>query len=107
MDFNEVKNAVKAINFESLRKEEDGYFEAVIFKKDLEGLNTILKSSLGEPAFPSNKKLSKEIENAIDEFGGIMRGQTLYYAIIASSTTIAMLWPWQDGQRITLKLFLK
>jgi hypothetical protein len=43
------------------------------------------------------------VQKVIDDFGGIMAGQTLYFTKQADGVIFAMLWPWQDGIRITLK----
>ena len=46
----------------------------------------------------------KDVEALANEFGGVRKGQTLYCISISSPLIIAMLWPWQDGERVTLKI---
>lgn len=104
MEFEQIKTAVKAHKFEALRQEEPDYFEAVLFNRDADALKETIKGLLGEPVFPSQQKLSSEIQKAIKDFGGVMPGQTLYFTDGNARAVFAMLWPWQDKQRTTLKL---
>jgi len=62
---------------------------------------------LGLPAYPSNDRLSPQIEKTIKEFGGVMSGQTLYFWSQGKDTVFAMLWPWEDGYRTTVKIIGK
>lgn len=105
MQFDDLKNEVKGISIGDLRKDSQSYFEAVIAKEELAKLLTKLEKFLGLPVWPSKTKLSTAIQNAIEEFGGIRPGQTLYFSHLDSTTVFAMLWPWGDGTRITLKIF--
>ncbi|TAM42289.1 hypothetical protein EPN54_01175 [bacterium] len=104
MDFIAIKKDIKALSFDSLRTDCDNFFEGVIVKKELEKLNTQLKSFLGDPVYPSQGRLTHEVKETVDSFGGIMPGQTLYYKDSGTNRILAMLWPWQDGQRVTVKI---
>jgi hypothetical protein len=103
MKFNELKNEVKKLALETVRAEQDNYFEAVIFNNKVAGLKAILDKFLGLPVFPSQNKLSLQIEKAISSYGGIQPGQTLYWKQ-EGSIVIAMLWPWQDKIHTTVKI---
>ncbi len=108
MDFNALKIELKALSFDTLRRDEDVYFEAVIVKPELEKLNAVLEKSFGPPAWRGVKdKLTPEMTGAISEFGGVIAGQTLYFWRDGQSRIFAMLWPWQDHQHITLKTGVK
>jgi hypothetical protein len=107
MVFNKIKDGVRALGFEVLRADNDGYFEAVFIKDGLAKLNERLKQFLGEPVFPSEDKLTLQIEEAIKGFGGIQQGQTLFFQIEGANFTFAMLWPWSDGLHTTIKLIHK
>jgi len=98
---------IRKLGFESLRTDTSDYFEAVIIKEELASLQERLKNFLGEPAWPSKNKLSSAIENKINGFGGIMPGQTLYFRNEGHDSIFAMLWPWQDGKRTTVKIIRK
>lgn len=107
MEFNEVKLEVKDLEFESLRTDCDNYFEAVLIKQELDKLNARLQKLFGAPAWPSKNRLSYQMEEAVKGFGGIMSGQTLYFKNQGQDSIFAMLWPWQDGEHITVKIIQK
>jgi hypothetical protein len=107
MQFSQVKEEVKLIPFEATRTDSDNYFEAVIVKTEVANLNERLKKFLGDPAWPSKNRLTFQAQEAVRGFGGIMPGQTLYFKSEGEDTIFAMLWPWQDGVRTTLKIIQK
>ncbi|RJP27198.1 MAG: hypothetical protein C4533_08300 [Candidatus Omnitrophota bacterium] len=107
MEFNEIRKELEGVDFDTLRTDCDNYFEAVILKEELEKLRTRLEKTFGSPAWPSKEKLSMQVRQTIDSFGGIMSGQTLYYNTDGKDAIFAMLWPWQDGQHTTVKIIQK
>lgn len=107
MKFIELKDEVKAVKFDTLRLDCDNHFEAVVVKAELDKLTARLERFFGSPAWPSKGRLSLKIEETIKGFGGIMPGQTLYFKDSGADTMFAMLWPWQDGQRTTVKIIKK
>ncbi len=107
MDFNQLKNQVKNVIFESVRADYDDYFEAVITAERLDELNLNLERGFGSPVWPSKTRLASQMQKAIDEFGGIRSGQTLYWGDEEKTSFFAMLWPWQDREHITLKMAMK
>lgn len=104
MDFSELRKNMKQLNFEALRTDCDNFFEGVVFQQELDKLNLNLKSLLGEPVYPSKSRLAHKVQQTVDGFGGIMPGQTLYYKNSGNDSILAMLWPWKDGQRTTVKI---
>jgi len=104
MDFGAVRNGIKLFSFETLRTDRDNFFEGVIIQQELDKLNLQLKSLLGEPVYPSKNRLAPKVQTAVDGFGGIMPGQTLYYKDLGKGSIFAMLWPWKDGQHTTVKI---
>ncbi len=107
MEFNEIKSKVKSLEFEVLRTDCDNYFEAVVVKNELSKLSERLSNFFGNPAWPSKNRLSYQMQEAVKAFGGIMPGQTLYFKSEGSDAIFAMLWPWQDGLRTTVKIIQK
>jgi hypothetical protein len=103
--FEEIKNAVKGVKFVTLRSDSDELFEAVLVKSDLGQLTGCLVKIFGEPVFPEGKKYPFDPQKLVEDYGGIMPGQTLYY--LEQDLIFAMLWPWQDGVNITFKLIKK
>jgi len=104
LEFNNIKAEIKSVILDTLRIDNEDYLEIVIKKTSLENIMKKLEGIFGLPARPSSKKLSKEIEKLIKNMGGIREGQTLYLLEKEGCAAFAMLWPWQDGERITVKL---
>jgi len=99
MDFNEIKKELSGVNFQALRVDKESYFEAVFVKDELVKLVSLLQKIFGEPAEHSEK-----IQEMLKDIGGVWPGQTLYIINVGTGIVFAMLWPWQDGERITLKM---
>lgn len=104
MEFNKLKIDIKATKPDTTRADDDKYFEIVVKKSCVEGVVRLLEGVFGPPAYPSRVKLSKEAQNAIKNFGGVRNGQTLYFLSKVGSSIFAMIWPWQDGERVTIKI---
>ena len=104
MEFTALKNEVKSLKLEELRKESETYFEVVILKATLEAIEKSLLKFLGSPVGQSQNQISAAMRKAVDEFGGVMSEQTLYFAENDCGVVFAMLWPWQDGNHITVKI---
>lgn len=107
MQFAELIKEVKCVSFQELRQDSDRFFEAVVIKQELSKLTERLEKFFGIPAWPSNNKISSQVQNVIKDFGGIMPNQTLYFRSDGNDTIFAMLWPWQDKEHITLKIVKK
>ncbi|MBN2831497.1 MAG: hypothetical protein JXL82_04405 [Candidatus Omnitrophica bacterium] len=107
MQFSQVKEEIKSVDFEATRTDCDNYFEAVVVKEEVSNLNERLQKFLGEPAWPSKNRLGFKVQEAVKGFGGIMPGQTLYFKSEGENAIFAMLWPWKDGVRTTLKVIQK
>jgi len=107
LEFDKIKAEVKKIEQEMTRIDNDNYFEAVIADVRLEGLVAVLEGIFGAPVWPSDRKLPKDTEKLIKDAGGLKKGQTLYLLNNESGcSAFAMLWPWQNGERITVKISL-
>ncbi|HTZ10940.1 MAG TPA: hypothetical protein VMD04_00975 [Candidatus Margulisiibacteriota bacterium] len=107
MDFTKIKEDIKGISFASLRMDCDNNFEAVVVREELERLTCRLEEFFGLPVFPSKNRLSLQIRQTVESYGGILPGQTLYFSNGSEGTVFAMLWPWKDGKRTTLKIIKK
>lgn len=107
MQFNELIKEVNNVIFTTVRQESGIYFEAVVAKKELANLTTRLENFFGPPMWPLKNNLPSQVQEAIRDFGGIMPGQTLYFWNQGNDTVFAMLWPWQDGEHITIKMVKK
>ena len=86
------------------------YLEAVINKKDLALLQSLLKKHLGPAAKEPGKEpnLPKEIQKIIGAMGGLWRDQSFFYKQEGNEVIYAALWPWESNpNKITLKSGLK
>lgn len=107
MKFDEVRQELKKVVFETLRADCDNNFEAVILRDELVNLAACLERFFGNPAWPSQNRMTIQMQEAIKGYGGIMPGQILYYWNHGPDTIFAMLWPWQDGNHTTVKVIKK
>jgi hypothetical protein len=100
--------AIKQTVQMEIRQTSDGvkYLEAVIERKDLEVLLTLLRKHLGPPAkeFGKEAKFPKEIQRLVDSLGGLRIEQSFFYRKDGNQLIYAALWPWQSSpDKITLK----
>jgi hypothetical protein len=82
------------------------YLEAVINRKDLELLNSLLKKHLGPAAKESGKEanLPKEIQKTVNSLGGLRNEQSFFYRQDGDKVIYAAIWPWESNpNKITLK----
>ena len=103
MEFDKLKTEIKNVELDMTRSDSEDYFEAVIKKARLEELARVLEDNFGPPAWPSFHRLSQVAQIALKNFGGIRNGQTLYFSNNGAHQIFAMLWPWQDNERVTIK----
>ena len=106
MEFNKIKEEIKKIEPDTTRTDNESYFEVVIGSARLEEMVRALEAIFRAPAWPSKNKVKipKDVEKLIKNAGGLRKGQTLYYTAQEGHSVFVMLWPWQDGQRITVKM---
>ncbi len=102
--FKELKEELKAVGFDTLRLEREDYLELVVTNDKLGALNIKLTSLLGPAIWPSQKRLEAEVEKGLEDFGGILPGQSLYFKRQGREVFFVMLWPWKDGQHVTIKV---
>ena len=82
------------------------YLEAVINKKDLESLNSLLKKYLGLAAKDSGKEVNFpiEIQKIVNSIGGLRNEQSFFYRQEGNKVIYAAIWPWASNpDKITLK----
>lgn len=102
--FAEAKSEIKAIGFDSLRTDSEGYLELVFLKAKLDVYTLKLNNIFGKIAWPSDTPVAEDVKNVIAKYGSVMAGQTLYAMQENSRVMFAMLWPWGDREHITLKM---
>lgn len=107
MQFDEIRKELEGVVFDNLRIDGHNYFEAVIVKNELAKLTASLQRLFGSPAWPSKNRLLLQAQEITKDFGGIKPGQSLYFWNEGKDAIFAMLWPWQDGLHITVKIIQK
>lgn len=102
MRLSDLRKELNNIRFELLREDKESYFEAVVVKNELKKLTLRLEQFLGSSTIPS--KLTKQLSEVLQELGGVWPGQSLYCKSENNEILIALLWPWSDGERTTVKI---
>jgi len=102
----EIIEACGKLNIAEKRNTTDDYFEVVFEAEELESWHKTLSDNLGPAVKPEGQKPSREDQLLTEEYGGIFKNQTLFRQDFEEGAIIAMLWPWQDGINITLKVIL-
>ena len=104
MTFPELLAEVKKIKHEELRAQSEDYLEVVIAKDTLEPLHKILTAYFGSPFKPEGQAPSGEASRRAKPYGGIRKDQTMYFRQDGDHSECALLWPWGNGIRITVKV---
>ena len=100
----EVIYKAKRIPHEETRRESEEYLEIVANQETLKQLIPVLETYFG-PAFkPAGKEPCDTCDEHTEPFGGIAKNQTLYLTHKEDLPHVAMIWPWNDGRRATVKI---
>lgn len=104
--FCQVIDRVKTLRIEEKRTDLPVFFECVIGKDSLGPLTALLGHYFGPPAKPAGEKPTHAMEKYTAPYGGILNNQILYLVEKEGGSTVflAMIWPWMDGARVTVKL---
>ena len=104
MNFDELVQSLQNIPVDEERKRSEGYLEFVLSSRHLTHLYPILEKYFGVPFKPPGVAPSKEAEAHAKTYGGILKHQTLYFMKKDGLAQCAMIWPWGDGSRVTVKV---
>ncbi len=104
MNYNEFLEQIKELEFNELREDQPEYIEFVIATHHLKSLSSILESYFGAAYASPEERPSKQAQKYADPYGGIGKGQTLYYLNRGEIFYCALLWPWGDGKATTVKI---
>lgn len=105
MTFSDLTAQIKKLPLEEVRSESAGLFECVFNTGSSEKLTALLESFFGPALKPSGQNPTRELEACSAAFGGVRKNQTLYYVEKAGIFHCAMIWPWSDETKATLKIF--
>ena len=104
MTINEILEKLSVLDVKKKRSQEENYLELVFFKKDINAWERELKEIMGQAKKPFRVKPSAEHGKLAKPYGGIRANQALYQKSFHAYDVIAMIWPWGNGQNMTLKL---
>ncbi len=90
---------------QELRSDDEEYFELVVKTTDLPKVNQILETFFGKAVKPAGAKPSADDKKMANEYGGIRDDQTLYYLAAEELYYYSFIWPWANGQSVTVKVF--
>jgi len=97
-------NELRSIETAELRLGSEEWFECVLSRNKLSEVTILLSAYFKTPIKRSGEKPSAEAKRMTAAYGGIRKSQTLYYLKQNDREYCAMLWPWEDGEHITLKV---
>lgn len=107
MTVQEIVAACSTLNIMEQRALTDEYGELVFYRKDLPEWEKLLIRFFGVAAKPAGERPTEEALGLTGDCGGMQDNQTLFKKEANGFTVIAMLWPWQDGAHVTLKIILR
>ena len=102
MTFNELVEAVRKLPCQEMRAQTENSSEVVVKKAHLSDLNAALETYFGPPLKAENQLPTREAELYTKAYGGIRREQTLYHS--KTENAMALLWPWNGGNSVTVKI---
>ncbi len=105
MTFLELAEQIKKLPPEELRSESQALFECVFDTKFSAKLTATLEGFFGTALKPAGQNPTKELKTYSDQFGGVRNNQTLYFREQEGISYCALIWPWSDETKATLKVF--
>ena len=94
----------KKISHEQTRRESEDYLEMVMFQHSLSELEQLFQSYFGSAAKSAGQDVEEKAGQITNRYGGISKEQILYHTLRDSDRHLAMVWPWADGKRMTVKI---
>jgi len=82
------------------------YVQLVFSSKDLSAWMASISAILGDPVKTAGQPVNADVTALTRDFGEIFDHQTLYYQTVDHHRIMAMLWPWNNRESITLKIMI-
>ena len=95
---------VRKIRHEQTRRESEDYLEMVMFRESWNDVLRLFEDYFGAPVKSPGEEPNDEAQRLSDPYGGVAKDQILYHASRDTSSQVAMVWPWSDGKRMTVKI---
>ena len=102
-----VSELRKGVGFKPKGATTETYLEGVLGRRECDRCCQALEKVLGPPVklFGERVRFVGALDELIDSGGGIQKGQCLFLQRHADGfVAFAVLWPWDDGEHITLKV---
>ena len=99
-----MKTALAGLPLQSTRKSEASFIEIVLYRKNLPEWLAALEGLMGPPVKAEGEKPDKKATRLAEPYGGVWVDQILFHSQGADGQIVAMFWPWQDKNHITLKV---
>ncbi len=100
----EVMRRTRKIQHEQTRRESEDYLELVMFRDSWNDVLSLFEGYFGPALKRAGESADEEAETITNRHGGIAQDQVLYHAARDNAQHIAMIWPWADGKRMTVKI---
>ncbi|MFH1459473.1 MAG: hypothetical protein ABIG64_03755 [Candidatus Omnitrophota bacterium] len=104
MNAKEIIEKCSHLEIAAKRRMEDDYVEVVVFSRDISKWQEFLNSIFGPAVSPIGARPTQEDIKLTEDYGGIFDDQAFYKKDFEKTQVLAMFWPWQDGEKITLKI---
>jgi hypothetical protein len=106
MNPKELLTLCQELKIADLRHADEEYAEAVIYMQDLPLWQQKLDHMLGQALKPAGRKPDAGHDALANSHGGVKKDQILYHKKFEQNGLVALLWPWQDKIKITMKIYL-
>lgn len=95
---------LETLGVDEKRRQEADYAELVINADRWGECTKRLTAALGAPTKPAGEKPTSDQERAAAPWGGVRKPQILFQGAWEGRPVVALVWPWDGGERYTLKL---
>jgi hypothetical protein len=105
MNTEALKEEINKFILEEVKESSAEIFAFTIGSNYLDSLHKTLVGFFGPPLKPAERKPTRQEKKQAEPYGGIRIGQTLYYSADDNAFSIALIWPWGNGEKATVKIF--
>lgn len=100
----DIMRRAKKISHEQTRRESEDYLEMVMYRQSLQEVEQLFQDYFGQALKNAGQEAHERAVEVTNRYGGISQDQTLYYTSRENMNQMAMVWPWADGKRVTVKI---
>ncbi len=98
----EFMDLINALEIEEKRKDSPQLLEIIIRNDSLDDLIRISEQYISPVMKPTSK-----VKRFLNHYGGIRKGQTVFFQEDEKTVTAGLIWPWSAGGFFTIKFFLE